>query len=243
MLPSRQQWRRWTLPTKLTAIGVYAGILSVVLSVLFYVLPPSTTVSPVAEPTAITPDLKTRRVVFRMAFDTWLVYGLALQYVTNDDPERSMQTYFRQRYVLIEECKTLGFDPDLPATLSELTGSQVTEMFQSIDLELRTRLDTREPRLGEIYRVGTWLGQALVAAAGAQVATPEQVVQLFDPVISRYDEAARNLRLLESRKEIHTEFAAIHQAIVQLKNKRVVSRDDYSQMADKIPALVEKILN
>ena len=40
MLPSKQQWKRWSLPSKLTAVGAYVGILALALSVLFFVISP-----------------------------------------------------------------------------------------------------------------------------------------------------------------------------------------------------------
>ena len=39
MIPSKSQWKRWSLPSKLTAIGTFVGILGVALSILFYVFP------------------------------------------------------------------------------------------------------------------------------------------------------------------------------------------------------------
>ena len=37
-LPSRDQWRRWSLPSKLTAIGAYVGIISIPLAVGLFAL-------------------------------------------------------------------------------------------------------------------------------------------------------------------------------------------------------------
>src|SRR5689334_5918956 len=39
MFPSRKQWKKWSLPSKLTAIGAYVGIFALVLSVIFFVIP------------------------------------------------------------------------------------------------------------------------------------------------------------------------------------------------------------
>ena len=38
-IPSKQQWHKWTLPSKLTAIGVFIGLLSFASSILFQLLP------------------------------------------------------------------------------------------------------------------------------------------------------------------------------------------------------------
>jgi hypothetical protein len=39
LIPSRRQWSGWSLPSKLTAIGAYVGVLAVFLGILFF-LPP-----------------------------------------------------------------------------------------------------------------------------------------------------------------------------------------------------------
>ncbi len=38
-LPSRDQWRKWSLPSKLTAIGAYVGIVSIPLAIALFALP------------------------------------------------------------------------------------------------------------------------------------------------------------------------------------------------------------
>jgi hypothetical protein len=45
LIPSRTQWKRWSLPSKLTCIGAYVGLLSVLLAVVFYLLPAANTVN------------------------------------------------------------------------------------------------------------------------------------------------------------------------------------------------------
>ena len=39
--PSRQQWKRWNLPSKLTAVGAYIGILAFVITIAIYVFSPA----------------------------------------------------------------------------------------------------------------------------------------------------------------------------------------------------------
>jgi hypothetical protein len=39
LIPSKTQWRRWSLPSKLTCIGTYLAIFSIILAVLFYIWP------------------------------------------------------------------------------------------------------------------------------------------------------------------------------------------------------------
>lgn len=39
MLPSKQQWLSWSLPSKLTLIGTYTGIAALILSIIFFVYP------------------------------------------------------------------------------------------------------------------------------------------------------------------------------------------------------------
>lgn len=36
MLPTKKQWAKWSLPSKLTAIGAYVGVLGVLLSIFFF---------------------------------------------------------------------------------------------------------------------------------------------------------------------------------------------------------------
>ena len=48
LLPTRTQWKRWSLPSKLTCVGAYAGVLSIV---LFFVWPVHST-HPLAPPKA-----------------------------------------------------------------------------------------------------------------------------------------------------------------------------------------------
>ena len=38
LLPTKRQWKNWSLPSKLTAIGAYAGILALVLTVVLQLL-------------------------------------------------------------------------------------------------------------------------------------------------------------------------------------------------------------
>jgi hypothetical protein len=38
MIPTKQQWGNWSLPSKLTAVGTFLGVIGVVLSVLFFLL-------------------------------------------------------------------------------------------------------------------------------------------------------------------------------------------------------------
>ena len=47
LFPTSRQWKTWSLPSKLTAIGVYAGILGVVLAIAFWVLPDPNTLDTV----------------------------------------------------------------------------------------------------------------------------------------------------------------------------------------------------
>lgn len=61
MIPSREQWKRWSLPSKLTAIGAYVGILGLVLTVLFFFFsrpgePPQETPSAVAMQRILEPE-------------------------------------------------------------------------------------------------------------------------------------------------------------------------------------------
>lgn len=39
LFPSKKQWRGWSLPSKLTCIGTYAGVIAIVLTVAFYMWP------------------------------------------------------------------------------------------------------------------------------------------------------------------------------------------------------------
>lgn len=39
MLPSRSQWKRWSLPSKLTAVGAYVGAVGVILTIWFAIFP------------------------------------------------------------------------------------------------------------------------------------------------------------------------------------------------------------
>ena len=39
MLPSRRQWERWSLPSKLTAIGAFVGVTGLLFSIVAYVFP------------------------------------------------------------------------------------------------------------------------------------------------------------------------------------------------------------
>lgn len=39
MIPTKGQWQKWSLPSKLTAIGAYVGILGVILTVIFFFVP------------------------------------------------------------------------------------------------------------------------------------------------------------------------------------------------------------
>jgi len=39
LIPTKAQWREWSLPSKLTCIGAYLGVLSIVLAVVFFVWP------------------------------------------------------------------------------------------------------------------------------------------------------------------------------------------------------------
>lgn len=43
MFPSRKQWLSWSLPSKLTLVGTYVGILGVILSVVFFLYSPAQT--------------------------------------------------------------------------------------------------------------------------------------------------------------------------------------------------------
>lgn len=38
-IPTRKQWRKWTLPSKLTAIGAYVGVFALLLYILSLVWP------------------------------------------------------------------------------------------------------------------------------------------------------------------------------------------------------------
>ncbi len=38
LIPTRKQWNEWSLPSKLTAIGAYVGIIGLVLGVVFFVI-------------------------------------------------------------------------------------------------------------------------------------------------------------------------------------------------------------
>lgn len=38
MIPTKKQWRGWSLPSKLTAVGAYVGIIALVISVLFLLI-------------------------------------------------------------------------------------------------------------------------------------------------------------------------------------------------------------
>ena len=41
LIPTKVQWRMWSLPSKLTCIGAYLGVLAIILTVIFYVWPMS----------------------------------------------------------------------------------------------------------------------------------------------------------------------------------------------------------
>lgn len=39
MFPSWKQWKKWSLPSKLTAIGAYVSIISLILAIIFFIIP------------------------------------------------------------------------------------------------------------------------------------------------------------------------------------------------------------
>ncbi|MEX3813755.1 hypothetical protein AB3X96_26420 [Paraburkholderia sp. BR13439] len=39
LIPTKEQWNKWSLPSKLTFAGTFVGVLSLLLTVLFFVLP------------------------------------------------------------------------------------------------------------------------------------------------------------------------------------------------------------
>lgn len=39
LFPTKKQWKRWSLPSKLTAIGTYVGILGIAITLLLFFLP------------------------------------------------------------------------------------------------------------------------------------------------------------------------------------------------------------
>ena len=41
MIPSLKQWKQWSLPSKLTAVGAYVGVLSIIITGALYLLAPS----------------------------------------------------------------------------------------------------------------------------------------------------------------------------------------------------------
>jgi hypothetical protein len=43
VIPTRAQWSGWSLPSKLTCIGTYAGVLSIILAIVFSLWPVSST--------------------------------------------------------------------------------------------------------------------------------------------------------------------------------------------------------
>lgn len=43
MFPTRKQWRAWSLPSKLTLVGTVAGIIGLLLSIVFFLIPYLTT--------------------------------------------------------------------------------------------------------------------------------------------------------------------------------------------------------
>lgn len=53
LIPTRQQWQNWTLPSQLTAIGAYLAVIAIVAGVAFYLFPRSTGPA-VVQPTHIT---------------------------------------------------------------------------------------------------------------------------------------------------------------------------------------------
>ena len=50
LYPSLTQWKKWKLPSKLTAIGAYVGIIAFVLSIIFYLFPRSGGYEPTLPP-------------------------------------------------------------------------------------------------------------------------------------------------------------------------------------------------
>lgn len=50
LVPTKAQWRKWSLPSKLTCLGVYSGVLlgvcSILLTIMLYIWPPSSGESP-----------------------------------------------------------------------------------------------------------------------------------------------------------------------------------------------------
>jgi hypothetical protein len=95
-VPSRQQWRQWSLPSKLTALGAYIGVIGVVLSALFFALPHALPPSPiVASPARLSlggaqyrlasPQLRYHNRSDAMLYDVWVKITIFSDLITYKD--------------------------------------------------------------------------------------------------------------------------------------------------------------
>lgn len=53
LIPTSRQWRKWSLPSKLTAVGCYLAVLAILLTVVFYVWPRSGPLPPTTKIQAV----------------------------------------------------------------------------------------------------------------------------------------------------------------------------------------------
>ena len=77
----------------------------------------------------------------------------------------------------------------------------------------------------------------------AQCATPEQISQLFSPLIARFDQVAEGARELDATREANRNLSTLRDELVRLAKQHEVTSEQYDTISNNVFHIIKKLAN
>ena len=154
LFPSRAQWKNWSLPSRLTAIGAYAGIFGIFLAFLLFGLSLYLENRKLANPSILSlPRSRVIRVTQTKRYDPRLVEGVAEEILAISPPSTEPEEIKHDLAALVKDSPSVlesGYDFRL---IECLRNENTVSCYLAVQ---NTEADS-------------WLGRDLVLSSGAAV--------------------------------------------------------------------------
>lgn len=180
------------------------------------------------------PDV--HRQALTIGFHLYLLWGLALTEVAKQDSDS--EVYQAQSTLLSASGSEANITVDPPPSVVGKSPEEINALFQPLKLSVQAQLEARSESLTHSYWLGRWLAEILLATATAQIASQDQVPQLFDPLLSRYEDSLIGVaRIGGSALELRD----LRDHIARLSEKAAVTADDYAEVSQVVYTTLRRL--
>lgn len=176
---------------------------------------------------------------FSIGFDLNLLSNLGLFMASSNISEPD--AYDSQRILLDERAARAGIKLELPISVVNSTPEEVSLLFKKLNQEASARLQAVHESNALPYSLGRWLAEILAATSGAQSASPEQIGQLFSPLITRFEHVIEGAHELGASRASKRALSALRDELTKMSKQQTVTNEQYALIAKEVIDLARDI--